>query len=158
MGQDFRILGVPVAGLRLEQAVARGLRGGLVVAPSKPRRGPDYREALLDSKLGPTDRGFEQGIAATEDDCYVAPRYARRGSVQDAGLVSILERRRPPHRFLCVGSRVQEKLGLRLAVGWLVRCIRNPRVFVPRYPRASRLARLILRYDERPLLLVAARR
>jgi hypothetical protein len=32
----------------------------------------------------------------------------------------------------------------------LVRCLRDPRVFVPRYLRAFRLAYLVVRYDEKP--------
>jgi UDP-N-acetyl-D-mannosaminuronic acid transferase (WecB/TagA/CpsF family) len=38
----------------------------------------------------------------------------------------------------------------RLALGWLVRCLTNPRVFVPRYLRALKVAYLVLRYDEKP--------
>jgi UDP-N-acetyl-D-mannosaminuronic acid transferase (WecB/TagA/CpsF family) len=120
----------------------------------------------------------------TEDDCYLAPIYPRRGAITDGDLVAILEDRRPPHVFVCVGSGVQEKLGLylkqsltfspgihcigaaiaflsgdqahiplwadRLRLGWLVRCIRDPQVFVPRYLRAFELAYLVLRYDEKP--------
>jgi len=243
------VLGVPLADLTVDQAVARGLRGGLVLAPSGPglcdlARDPDYREALLESDLNLTDSGFvlvvralrghglaartsgfrylrellresslrephasywvmpseesmrrnlawlnEQGNPVNEEDCYVAPLYPRRGPVEDPELLAILEQRRPRHVFVCVGSGVQEKLGLylkrrityrpgihcvgaaigflsgdqariplwadRLALGWLVRCIRDPKVFVPRYLRAFRLAYLILRYDERPPPLVA---
>jgi N-acetylglucosaminyldiphosphoundecaprenol N-acetyl-beta-D-mannosaminyltransferase len=98
-------------------------------------------------------------------------------------LLAVLRQRRPAHVFVCVGSGVQEKLGIslkrqldyspgihclgaaiaflsgdqaripawadRLALGWLVRCIRDPKVFVPRYLRAFELAYLVLRYDER---------
>ena len=45
--------------------------------------------------------------------CYVAPAYARRGPVEDRSC-SPLSRRRPAHVFVCVGSGVQEKLGLYL--------------------------------------------
>jgi len=38
----------------------------------------------------------------------------------------------------------------RLALGWLVRCLRDPRVFVPRYLRAFKLAYLVVRYDDKP--------
>jgi N-acetylglucosaminyldiphosphoundecaprenol N-acetyl-beta-D-mannosaminyltransferase len=245
------VLGVPLANLPVEEAVARGLEGGLVLAPSGPGlcdlvRDPDYRDALLESDLNLTDSGFvllarllrghgfaartsglrylhdllahpslkrphatcwvmpsresmtrnlrwlnEHGVPAAEEDCYVAPIYPRRGPVEDAELLAILEERRPQHVFVCVGSGVQEKLGLylkrrlsftagihcvgaaiaflsgdqariplwadRLALGWLVRCIRDPKVFVPRYLRAFRLAYLILRYDESSPPLVPAR-
>ena len=38
----------------------------------------------------------------------------------------------------------------RLGLGWLVRCVRDPKVYVPRYARAFKLAYLVLRYDESP--------
>ena len=37
----------------------------------------------------------------------------------------------------------------RLGLGWLVRCIRQPRIFVPRCLRAFKLAYLVVRYDEK---------
>jgi N-acetylglucosaminyldiphosphoundecaprenol N-acetyl-beta-D-mannosaminyltransferase len=250
MPKRILVLGVPLASLTVSEAVQRGLRGGLVLAPSGPglcdlARDPHYRDALLGSDLNLTDSGFVllvrflrghgfaartsglrylrellrrpgmslpgatfwvmptresmarnlawlngEGIPLTEDDCYVAPLYPRLGSVVDPELVAILERRRPQHIFVCVGSGVQEKLGLyvkrsltyapgihcigaaiaflsgdqaripfwadRLRLGWLVRCIRDPRVFVPRYARAFELAYLVLRYDEKPPPLVVA--
>jgi UDP-N-acetyl-D-mannosaminuronic acid transferase (WecB/TagA/CpsF family) len=250
VNQGVLVLGVPLADLSVGQAVARGLEGGLVLAPSGPglcdlARDPDYRDALLESDLNLTDSGFVlivralrgHGLAArtsgyrylrellrepavrapgasywvmpssesmltnlawlrgegnpvTEEDCYVAPHYQRRGPIEDPGLLRILEERRPRHVFVCVGSGVQEKLGLylkrrltyqpgihcvgaaigflsgdqariplwadRLALGWLIRCIRDPKVFVPRYLRAFKLAYLILRYDESPPPLVTA--
>jgi UDP-N-acetyl-D-mannosaminuronic acid transferase (WecB/TagA/CpsF family) len=131
------------------------------------------------------------GSSVREDDCYVAPVYPRRGPVEDRELLAILADRRPEHVFLCVGSGVQEKLGLylkrhlpyapgihcvgaaiaflsgdqariplwadRLGLGWFVRCLRDPKVFVPRYLRAFKLAYLILRYDERTPPLVTTR-
>jgi N-acetylglucosaminyldiphosphoundecaprenol N-acetyl-beta-D-mannosaminyltransferase len=251
MAQDVVVLGVPLAGLTVDQAVARGLQGGLVLAPSGPglcdlANDAAYREALLGSDLNLTDSGFVlllrlirgHGFAArtsglrylhellrhpsiqapqatywvmpsresmlrnlgwlngraqrvAEDDCYVAPLYPRRGRVEDADLLGILERRRPEHVFLCVGGGIQEKLGLylkrnltytpgihcvgaaigflsgdqariplwadRLGLGWLVRCIRDPKVFVPRYLRAFKLAYLVLRYDEQAPPLAEAR-
>ncbi len=36
----------------------------------------------------------------------------------------------------------------RVCIGWLLRCLSNPRRFVPRYFRATRLAWLILRYGK----------
>jgi N-acetylglucosaminyldiphosphoundecaprenol N-acetyl-beta-D-mannosaminyltransferase len=243
MPDSVVVLGVPLAAITVDQAVARGLRGGLVLAPSGPglcdlAADPDYRDALLGSDLNLTDSTFvliarlirghrfvartsglrylhellrhprlqepratfwvmpstesmsrnvawlaENGSAVDEEDCYVAPLYPRRGKVEDPELLATLEQRRPEHVFLCVGSGVQEKLGLflktnlsyepgihcigaaiaflsgeqariplwadRLGLGWLVRCLRNPRVFVPRYLRAFKLAYLVVRYDEK---------
>jgi len=243
MTDSILVLGVPLAALTVEQAVARGLRGGLVLAPSGPGLcdlavDSDYRDALLGSDLNLTDSSFvllarlirghrliartsglrylrellrdprlreahtsywvmpssesmsrnlawlsASGCPVEPDDCCVAPVYPRRGRVVDTELLAILERRRPEHVFICVGSGVQEKLGLylkqhlayepgihcvgaaiaflsgdqariplwadRLALGWLVRCIRDPRTFVPRYLRAFKLAYLVLRYDEK---------
>lgn len=251
MGEGVVVLGVPLAALTVDEAVERGLRGGLVLAPSGPGlcdlpNDPHYREALLNSDLNLTDSGFvllvrlirghrfaartsglrylhellrhpsmpteqatywvmpsrdsmvrnlgwlnESGHQVDEDHCYVAPVYPRRGKVEDADLLGILERRRPSHVFVCVGSGVQEKLGIylkrnltytpgihcvgaaiaflsgdqariplwadRLALGWLVRCIRDPKVFIPRYLRAFKLAYLVLRYDEKAPPPVAAR-
>jgi N-acetylglucosaminyldiphosphoundecaprenol N-acetyl-beta-D-mannosaminyltransferase len=244
MTERIVVLGVPLAPLGVREAVERGLRGGLILAPSGPglcdlARDPHYRDALLGSDVNLTDSGFVllvrvlrghgfasrtsglrylrellhhpimqatgatywvmptrdsmlrnldwlngEGLPVTEDDCYLAPIYPRRGAITDGELVAILEDRRPPHVFVCVGSGVQEKLGLylkqsltfspgihcigaaiaflsgdqahiplwadRLRLGWLVRCIRDPQVFVPRYLRAFELAYLVLRYDEKP--------
>jgi UDP-N-acetyl-D-mannosaminuronic acid transferase (WecB/TagA/CpsF family) len=251
MGEGVVVLGVPLAALTVDEAVARGLQGGLVLAPSGPglcdlARDPDYREALLNSDLNLTDSFFvllvrlirghgfaartsglrylheilrhprmraphtafwvmpsqksmlqnvrwltERGLPISEDDCYIAPAYPRRGKVEDTELLEILERRRPPHVFVCIGSGVQEKLGLylkrgltytpgihcvgaaiaflsgdqariplwadRLGLGWLARCIRDPKIFVPRYLRAFELAYLVLRYDEKAPPQVEAR-
>jgi N-acetylglucosaminyldiphosphoundecaprenol N-acetyl-beta-D-mannosaminyltransferase len=133
----------------------------------------------------------EFGHPISEDDCYVAPMYPRRGKVEDTELLAKLDQVRPRHVFVCVGGGVQEKLGLflkrrltytpsihcigagiaflsgdqaripmwadRLGLGWLVRCIRDPKVFVPRYLRAFELAYLVLRYDEKAPPLAAAR-
>jgi UDP-N-acetyl-D-mannosaminuronic acid transferase (WecB/TagA/CpsF family) len=251
MAQSVVVLGVPLAALTVEEAVARGLQGGLVLAPAGPAlcdltHDLDYRDALLGSDLNLTDSGFVllarlarghrlaartsglrylhellghpemqarttywvmpsresmirnlewlngRGQDVSEDDCYVAPLYPRGNAVADPDLVAILERRRPDDVFVCIGGGIQEKLGLylkrnlsyspgihclgaaiaflsgdqariplwadRLALGWLVRCIRDPKVFVPRYLRAFRLAYLVLRYDEKTPPLTTARR
>jgi N-acetylglucosaminyldiphosphoundecaprenol N-acetyl-beta-D-mannosaminyltransferase len=136
------VLGVSLAAVTVDQAVARGLQGGLVLAPSGPGlcdlpRDPDYREALLGADLNPTDSGFvllvrllrghrlaastsglrylhqllrhpsvhaahetywvmpshesmlrnlawlkNHGHEVTDDDCYVASAYPRRGRVE----------------------------------------------------------------------------
>ena len=125
-----------------------------------------------------------KGLATTEDDCYVAPLYPRRGRVEDDKLAAILGERRPAHVVICIGSGPQEKLGLslkralpyrpgihclgaaigflsgeqaqiprwadRLLLGWLVRCINDPKTFVPRYLRALRLLYLVARYGPAP--------
>jgi UDP-N-acetyl-D-mannosaminuronic acid transferase (WecB/TagA/CpsF family) len=237
------VLGIPLASITVDEAVERGLQGGLVLAPSGPglsdlQHDVDYRDALLNSDLNLTDSGFVLiarllrghrlaartsglrylhellrhpalqpegatywvmpsnesmnrnlewlnggGHAVSEHDCYVAPHYPRAGRVEDTDLLAALERRRPQHVFVCIGSGVQEKLGLylkrnlgyapgihcigaaiaflsgdqtriplwadRLALGWLVRCLSDPKVFVPRYARAFKLAYLVLRYDDK---------
>ena len=237
------MLGVSLASITVDEAVRRGLQGGLVLAPSGPGLSDlpddrDYREALLNSDLNLTDSGFVllarllrghrlaertsglrylhellrhptmqapgatywvmpsrasmsrnldwlngQGLRVSEQDCYVAPHYSRGEKVEDAELLAELERSRPEHVFVCIGSGVQEKLGLylkrnltygpgihcigaaiaflsgdqariplwadRLALGWLVRCLRDPKVFVPRYVRALKLAYLVIRYDDK---------
>ena len=244
------MLGVPLADLPVHEAVARGVQGGLVLAPAAPAlcdvpRDPAYRDALLRSDLNLTDSGFvvllrllrghrlptrtsglrylrellrhpsvraagasywvmpshdsmnrnlawlrRHGQAVTEDDCYLAPIYPRRGAVEDLHLLATLEKRKPRHIFVCIGGGIQEKLGLylkenltygpsihclgaaiaflsgdqaripqwadRLALGWLVRCLRDPKTFVPRYFRALKLAYLVLRYDEQAPPMAAA--
>jgi UDP-N-acetyl-D-mannosaminuronic acid transferase (WecB/TagA/CpsF family) len=58
----------------------------------------------------------------------------------------------------CIGAAIafltgeQARIPLwadRVGLGWLARCIREPKVFVPRYARALSLAYLVLRYDEK---------
>jgi N-acetylglucosaminyldiphosphoundecaprenol N-acetyl-beta-D-mannosaminyltransferase len=235
-----QILGISLARLTVDEAVDRGLDGGLVLAPSGPglcelERDPDYRDALLGSDLNLTDSGLvilahaltarqvlprtsglgyldeflqreevrapgatfwvmpsrssmvhnvtwlrSRGYAVTEEDCYVAPQYARIGQVVDDALLTILSERRPAHIVICIGGGPQEKLGLylkrrlpyqpgihcigaaigflngdqaaiprwadRLLLGWLLRCISDPKRFVPRYLRAFRLVYLLARY------------
>jgi UDP-N-acetyl-D-mannosaminuronic acid transferase (WecB/TagA/CpsF family) len=142
------------------------------VMPSEPAR--DRNVAWLRS----------QGLDVTNDDCYVAPVYPRRGRVEDPELASIVEERRPGHIVVCVGGGPQEKLGLflkrelsyrpgihclgaaiaflsgeqasipswadRAYLGWLMRCLDDPRTFVPRYLKAFRLVYLLARYGATP--------
>src|SRR5437667_5736859 len=49
------------------------------------------------------------GYPVSSDDCYVAPRY--QSSVEDPGLVSILELCKPNHVIIGIGSGIQDKLG-----------------------------------------------
>ena len=63
VAQVVVVLGIPLSALTVDQAVARGLQGGLVLAPSGPgladlSRDHDYRDALLASDLNLTDSGF----------------------------------------------------------------------------------------------------
>jgi N-acetylglucosaminyldiphosphoundecaprenol N-acetyl-beta-D-mannosaminyltransferase len=37
----------------------------------------------------------------------------------------------------------------RMGLGWLLRCVKDPKVFLPRYARALELLYLVVRYDER---------
>ena len=52
------------------------------------------------------------GLQVTQDDCYIAPFYPRRGVVEDPPLARVLAERRPRHIVICIGSGPQEKLGL----------------------------------------------
>jgi UDP-N-acetyl-D-mannosaminuronic acid transferase (WecB/TagA/CpsF family) len=130
-----------------------------------------------------------RGYAVSEQDCYVAPRYPRRGPVEDETLLSLLAAKRPGQIVICIGGGPQEKLGLylkrslpyrpgihcigaaigflngdqaaiprwadRLLLGWLIRCIRDPRTFVPRYLKAFRLVYLLARYGATPPPIVS---
>jgi N-acetylglucosaminyldiphosphoundecaprenol N-acetyl-beta-D-mannosaminyltransferase len=125
-----------------------------------------------------------QGFPTSEEDCYVAPLYPRRGQIEDLQLVEMLEEKRPGHIVICIGGGAQEKLGFylkgrlpyrpgihclgaaigflsgeqasiptwadRVFLGWLLRCLHNPRRFVPRYLRAFRLVYLLARYGAAP--------
>ena len=115
----------------------------------------------------------EFGLSLRKDALYVAPRYAKTGSIEDLDLMDAIERVRPKTIFIQLGGGVQERLGLylrenlsfspailctgaalaflsgkqakipnwadRFYMGWLLRCLFNPAVFVPRYLRAFRL-------------------
>ena len=132
-----------------------------------------------------------QGLDVTDDDCYVAPMYPRRGRVEDPELSTIVEARRPTHVLICVGGGPQEKLGLflkrelpytpgihclgaaisfmtgeqasippwadRAYLGWFIRCLHDPRTFVPRYLKAFRLVYLLARYGAAPPPIATAR-
>ncbi len=132
-----------------------------------------------------------QGFDVTDDDCYVAPMYPRRGRVEDPELATIVEARRPTHVVICVGGGPQEKLGLflkrelpytpgihclgaaisfmtgeqasipvwadRAYLGWFIRCLHDPRTFVPRYLKAFRLVYLLARYGAAPPPIATAR-
>jgi len=50
-----------------------------------------------------------EALAISSEDCYVAPRYGIE--VADPNLVTLIERRRPAHVIIAIGSGAQEKLG-----------------------------------------------
>ena len=53
-----------------------------------------------------------QGIAVTEEQCYLAPKYPARGALSDHDLVERIEAVRPRFVILCIGGGPQERLGL----------------------------------------------
>jgi exopolysaccharide biosynthesis WecB/TagA/CpsF family protein len=65
---------------------------------------PDERAA---QKL--LDWSGRNALPIAGEDCYVAPRY--RIAVADPNLVSLIDRRRPAHVIIAIGSGAQEKLG-----------------------------------------------
>jgi len=65
---------------------------------------PDERAA---QKL--LDWSGRDALPIAAEDCYVAPRYGIE--VADANLVSLIDRRRPAHVIIAIGSGAQEKLG-----------------------------------------------
>jgi UDP-N-acetyl-D-mannosaminuronic acid transferase (WecB/TagA/CpsF family) len=156
----------------LSRTEFKELRATFWVMPSRPSM--QHNLAWLRT------RGFQ----TTEEDCYVAPVYPRRGRVEDRGLVAILNARRPQHVVICIGSGPQEKLGYylkrelryrpaihclgaaigflsgeqasiptwadKMFLGWLLRCLHDPKRFVPRYLKAFRLVYLLARYGAAP--------
>jgi UDP-N-acetyl-D-mannosaminuronic acid transferase (WecB/TagA/CpsF family) len=94
-------------------------------------------------------------------DFYVAPRYGP--DVRDDALVAKIDSHPPAHVVVGIGGGVQEKLVLafltgdqppipmwadRFYLGWLLRLLRQPRVFGPRYLSALKLPALVFRYRE----------
>jgi UDP-N-acetyl-D-mannosaminuronic acid transferase (WecB/TagA/CpsF family) len=57
---------------------------------------------------------MEQGMTVEEDDCYLAPMYAREGPLVDPALLAKIEARRPQFVMINLGGGVQERLGLYL--------------------------------------------
>ena len=53
----------------------------------------------------------EQGVGVTLQNCYIAPVYPRKGSIQDKRLLEILMQKAPQSILICTGSGTQEKLG-----------------------------------------------
>jgi UDP-N-acetyl-D-mannosaminuronic acid transferase (WecB/TagA/CpsF family) len=57
---------------------------------------------------------MEQGMTVEEEDCYLAPMYAREGPLEDPVLLAKIEARRPQFVMINLGGGVQERLGLYL--------------------------------------------
>ena len=173
-GGSFRqILGIRFFTGTPREALAIGMRGGLVVVPAAPALvdlpdDPPYRDALVNSDLAITDSGLmvllwrritgeritrvsgleylnlmlaepsirepgavlwimptpaardkniawlqAQGFPTTNDDCYLAPMYAK-GELSDPALVEMIHKKRPRHIIVGLGGGVQERLGLHL--------------------------------------------
>ncbi len=124
----------------------------------------------------------ELGLSLRDDALYVAPRYAKTGSIEDPDLLEAIERVRPMTIFIQLGGGVQERLGFylrenlsfssailctgaalaflsgkqaripnwadRFYLGWLLRCLFKPSVFVPRYLKAFRLIGVLAKNGE----------
>jgi N-acetylglucosaminyldiphosphoundecaprenol N-acetyl-beta-D-mannosaminyltransferase len=114
------------------------------------------------------------------ENCYVAPWYGL--DIEDRNLLELVERHRPGHVIIAIGSGAQEKLGYylrenlsyrpaihctgaalgfitgdenaipdwadRFYLGWFLRLLVQPRIFVPRLTRALELPLLIWKYGE----------
>ena len=83
------------------------------------------------------------------------------GGVQEKLGLWLRERLSYRPAIVCIGAAIAfitgdqasiPPLADRLCVGWLLRCLRNPRRFAPRYLSALRLVPLQLRWDARPPL------
>lgn len=115
----------------------------------------------------------ELGLFIQDEAFYMAPMYAKTGSIEDLELLERIKKRRPKTIFIQLGGGVQERLGFylrenlsfsstilctgaalaflsgkqakipnwadRFYLGWLLRCLFNPTVFIPRYLKAFRL-------------------
>ena len=55
------------------------------------------------------DWSRREAFAVKIDNCYVAPRYGLE--IEDRHLLALIEKRRPPHVVIAIGSGPQEKLG-----------------------------------------------
>ena len=130
----------------------------------------------------------QSGIAVDQEYVYMAPMYGER--IEDAELLTLVERLRPRHIVVTIGGGTQERLGLylkqhlsylpaihcigaaiaflsgdqvhipvwgdRFYLGWLLRCISEPKRYIPRYWGARKLIGLMLKYRDRlPVLRCA---
>jgi exopolysaccharide biosynthesis WecB/TagA/CpsF family protein len=55
------------------------------------------------------DWSRREGLPITDEDLYVAPKYS--SEVRDGNLLELIERHRPAHVIIAIGSGAQEKLG-----------------------------------------------
>ena len=55
------------------------------------------------------DWSRREAFAVKIDNCYVAPQYGLE--IEDRHLLALIEKRRPPHVMIAIGSGSQEKLG-----------------------------------------------
>lgn len=104
---------------------------------------PDLRAAGSTAWVLPDDDALQHtiasltgdGIAITNDDCYVAPLYGVE--VKDDALLAFLEPRRPGHIVIALSGGVQEKLGsyLRGQCSWrpAIHCVGAALGFVAGY-------------------------
>jgi N-acetylglucosaminyldiphosphoundecaprenol N-acetyl-beta-D-mannosaminyltransferase len=91
----------------------------------------------------------QQGLAVTENDCYIAPMYSSKGPLDDRALLTLLEARRPLFVMINLGGGVQERLGYYLrthltyrpaliCTGAAIAFLSNRQVNIP--PWADRMA------------------
>ena len=126
------------------------------------------------------DWSRRETFAVKTDNCYVAPQYG--WEIEDRHLIALIEKRRPAHVVIAVGSGAQEKLGYYLRenlsyrpaihctgaalgfitgdqitipdwadhfyLGWLLRLIEQPQIFIPRLTRTFEVPWLIWKYGE----------
>jgi UDP-N-acetyl-D-mannosaminuronic acid transferase (WecB/TagA/CpsF family) len=92
-----RISGLALFKTLLETAEARISQNLFFVLPSEK------------AKKRTLEFAHHSGYPIGSDDCYVAPRY--QSFVQDLGLVSVLESRKPKHIIIGIGGGMQDKLG-----------------------------------------------
>ena len=103
---------------RLPRASGLGYIEALLARDELKRAGSTYWVMPTQSALNRNVAWLRaHGVDVTNDDCYVAPLYPRRGPVEDADLTAILAERRPNHVVICIGGGPQEKLGLSLKRG-----------------------------------------
>ena len=98
----IRISGLRYLRALLEDSRFRDSQSILWVMPSK--------QDAIDNRAWLT----EQSMTVTENDCYLAPVYARSGPLVDLALLALIERKRPQFVMINLGGGVQERLGLYL--------------------------------------------
>lgn len=141
---------------------------------------PDERQSNVNRNWIEKNLNF----CVPQKNIYLAPQYAKSGTIQDSELLDRIEEGKPMCIFIQIGGGVQERLGLYLKenlsfcptilctgaalafltgnqvsipswadrsyLGWLVRCVTNPKVFIPRYARAFRLIAVLFKNGKNP--------